>query len=120
MPRVSPPPLLDRTCVNSDVLRWLHAQLGPETDSDDLTARYGRLRSAKAVALEVIHERLAALLAEPLKVTVNGVATIDNSANVSALERRAALIVDEAAPDEPVTADHGLLTAVPLCARPRR
>ncbi|MER6425760.1 hypothetical protein [Streptomyces sp. NPDC001137] len=106
--------------MNSNVLRWLQAQLGPDTDSDDLSARYERLRSAKAVALEVIHERLAALLAEPLKVTVNGVATIDNSANVSALERRAALIVDETAPDEPVTVDHGLLTTISLCPRRRR
>ncbi|MGX1909297.1 hypothetical protein ACWIID_10575 [Streptomyces phaeochromogenes] len=106
--------------MNSDVLRWLQAQLGPETDSDDLAARYERLRSAKAVAVEVIRERLAALLAEPLKVTVNGVATIDNSANVSALERRAAQMLDETAPDETPVTRHDLLTTVPLSARPRR
>lgn len=106
--------------MNSDVLRWLQAQLGPDTDARDLTSRYERLNSAKAVALEVLHERLAALVAEPLKVTVNGVATIDNSANVSALERRAAQMLDEAAPDEAPVGRHDLLTTVPLSARPRR
>ncbi|MDN3029476.1 hypothetical protein [Streptomyces sp. S.PB5] len=106
--------------MNSDVLRWLQAQLGPDTDARDLTSRYERLNSAKAVALEVLHERLAALVAEPLKVTVNGVATIDNSANVSALERRAAQMLDETAPDEAPVARHGLLTTVQLSARPRR
>lgn len=106
--------------MNIDVLRWLQAQLGPNTNTDELTARYERLNSAKAVALEVLHERIAVLVAEPLKVTVNGVATIDNSANVAALERRAAQVIDEAAPDEPPTAHHELLVTVPLSARPRR
>ncbi|KUL24329.1 hypothetical protein ADL12_37590 [Streptomyces regalis] len=70
--------------------------------------------------MEVLHERLAVLVAEPLKVTVNGVATIDNSANVTALERRAAQINDETAPDEQSTAVHDVLTTVQLCARRRR
>ncbi|UQA93757.1 hypothetical protein [Streptomyces halobius] len=106
--------------MNIDVLRWLQSQLGPDTDAEDLTARYEHLRSAKAVALEVLHERVAALVAEPLKVTVNGVATIDNSANVAALERRAAQIADETAPDDPHATGHDLLTTVQLCARRRR
>ncbi|MEU9120095.1 hypothetical protein AB0C96_09575 [Streptomyces sp. NPDC048506] len=106
--------------MNIDVLRWLQAQLGPDTDAEDLTTRYERLRSAKAVALEILHERIAALVAEPLKVTVNGVATIDNSANVAALERRAAQITDETAPDDPPATGHDLLTTVQLCARRRR
>ncbi|MEV0370567.1 hypothetical protein AB0I10_12160 [Streptomyces sp. NPDC050636] len=106
--------------MNIDVLRWLQAQLGPDTDAEDLTARYERLHSAKAVALEVLYERVAALVAEPLKVTVNGVATIDNSANVAALERRAAQIADETAPDDPPATGHDLLTTVQLCARRRR
>lgn len=106
--------------MNPEVLRWLQAQLGPDTDPQDLAARYARLHSAKAVALEVLHEQIATLIAEPLKVTVNGVATIDNSANVTALERRAAQLADEPAPDDPPALEHGLLTAVPLCARARR
>ncbi|MFE4869481.1 hypothetical protein [Streptomyces sp. NPDC056682] len=106
--------------MNSDVLRWLQAQLGPDTDPNDLTARYERLHSAKAVALELLHERMAALVAEPLKVTVNGVATIDNSANVAALERRAAQLIDETAPDDPPATRHDVLTTIPLFARLRR
>ncbi|MGB8946472.1 MAG: hypothetical protein WCD21_40495 [Streptomyces sp.] len=106
--------------MNSDVLRWLQAQLGLDTNSDDLDARYERLHSAKAVALEVLHERLAALVAEPLKVTVNGVATIDNSPNVAALERRAAQIADEVAPDELSTVGQGLISTVQMSARQRR
>jgi hypothetical protein len=106
--------------VDSDVLRWLQAQLGPDTDPTDLSHRYERLHSARTVALEVLHERIAALIAEPLKVTVNGIATIDNSANVAALERRAAQLDTEPAPDDPPATGHDLLTTVRLCARPRR
>ncbi|KIZ15400.1 hypothetical protein [Streptomyces natalensis] len=107
--------------MNIDVLRWLQSQLGPDIDDGDLAARYDRLHSAKAVALEVLHERVNALVAEPLKVTVNGVATIDNSANVAALERRIAQLGSEAAaPDDPPSESHDLLTTVQLRARRRR
>ncbi|MEU5002081.1 hypothetical protein [Streptomyces sp. NPDC021622] len=106
--------------MNIDVLRWLQSQLGPDTDPTDLAHRYGRLNSARAVALEVLHERIAALVAEPLKVTVNGVATIDNSANVSALERRAAQLTAEQAPDDLLDANRDPLATVQLHARPRR
>ncbi|MGG2460597.1 hypothetical protein ACO0M4_12400 [Streptomyces sp. RGM 3693] len=106
--------------MNSDVLRWLQAQLGPGIDAEDLATRYERLRSAKAVALEVLHERVAALVAEPLKVTVNGVATIDNSANVAALERQLAQLNAASAPDEAPADPSDLLTAIPMRTRPRR
>lgn len=106
--------------MNSDVLHWLQSQLGPDTDMADLAARYERLHSARAVAAEILHERIATLVAEPLKVTVNGVATIDNSANVAALERRAAQLLSEPAPDERPAAGHDVLTTVQLCARQRR
>ncbi|WP_158692762.1 hypothetical protein [Streptomyces roseochromogenus] len=106
--------------MHSDVLRWLQAQLGPDVDTTDLTSRYERLGSARAVALEVVQERIAVLVAEPLKVTVNGVVTIDNSANVAALERRAAHINAADAPDDPSRPSHSLLTTVQLFSRPRR
>ncbi|MEN8649070.1 hypothetical protein ABCR94_00070 [Streptomyces sp. 21So2-11] len=106
--------------MNSDVLRWLQSQLGPETDPGDLAQRYELLHSARTVALEVLHERIAALVAEPLKVTVNGVATIDNSANVAALERRLTALTDEPTPDEPSVTGPQLLSTVQLRARPRR
>ncbi|WP_433547172.1 hypothetical protein ACQPZG_20365 [Streptomyces sp. CA-294286] len=106
--------------MNSDVLSWLMSQLGPDTDRTDLDLRYDRLRSARGVALEVLHERMAGLLAEPLKVTVNGVVTVDNSANVSALERRAAQLLTEPAPDDAPAGVHDLVTPIQLRARPRR
>ena len=43
--------------------RWLFAQLGPGTDTADLDARYARLGSGRAVALEVLREKG---LVEPL------------------------------------------------------
>ncbi|GHE11387.1 hypothetical protein [Streptomyces alanosinicus] len=106
--------------MNSDVLHWLHAQLGPDIDAANLVSRYERLGSARAVALEVLHERTAALLADPLKVTVNGVVTIDNSANVSALERQAARISAAEAPDDLSPMQGGTLIAVQLHTRARR
>ncbi|MFH8745757.1 hypothetical protein ACH4GK_00640 [Streptomyces rimosus] len=106
--------------MSAAVLRWLLAQLGPDTDATELTARYERLHSARAVVLEVLHERRAALLAEPLKVTVNGVATIDTSANVTAPERTIAQLADEPAPDDPAAVDRYLLSTVHLCPRRRR
>ena len=86
------------------VLAWLLAQLGPATDTDDLQTRYTRLGSARAVALEVFTERRAKLLAEPLRLTVNNVLTLDNSANLTGLERQIAAVESGTAPDD-VTAD---------------
>ncbi|MEU5435432.1 hypothetical protein AB0G73_18920 [Streptomyces sp. NPDC020719] len=106
--------------MDNDVLHWLQSQLGPGTSPTDLAERYKRLHSARAVAAEVLHERIAVLVAEPLKVTVNGVATIDNSANVAVLERQAAQIIHESAPDDSPMAGHDLLTTVELQSRPRR
>ncbi|MFI8085939.1 hypothetical protein ACIF6L_34755 [Kitasatospora sp. NPDC086009] len=104
---------------------WLLAELGTATDPADLDARYARLRSARAVALEVLRERRQTLLAQPLKVALSGVVSIDNSANVAAIERQIASLVDPAAPpapDDPQPAGPddvgpGILQ---LNARPRR
>ncbi|MFC4512207.1 hypothetical protein [Streptomyces ehimensis] len=101
-------------------MSWLLAQLGPDTDTTDLQTRYLRLRSARAVALEILNERLAKLLAEPLKVSVNGVVTVDQTTNVSALERRITAVAADTAPDDTPTAGRDLLTTVALCPRRRR
>ncbi|MDQ0990740.1 hypothetical protein [Streptomyces sp. V3I7] len=81
---------------------WLLAQLGPDTDPADLERRYFRLRSVRAVALEVLGERRAKLLADPLKVSVDGVVTMDLQENLRGIERQ----IDQAgrapAPDDPV------------------
>ncbi|MFH8772050.1 hypothetical protein [Streptomyces sp. NPDC017958] len=105
--------------MDAAVLAWLLAQLGPSTDQTDLQARYARLGTARSVALEVLYERRAKLLAEPLQLTVNGVATLDQSANLSGLERQIASVEDATAPDEPNGGGDTLIVA-PLESAHRR
>ncbi|MFD3452782.1 hypothetical protein ACFWVC_11405 [Streptomyces sp. NPDC058691] len=100
------------------VLAWLLSQLGPATDQSDLQTRYGRLGSARAVALEVLSERRARLLAEPLQLTVNGVVTLDNSNNLTGLERQIADVQGAQAPDD--IADGTELVVAPLQRRTYR
>ncbi|WP_406303741.1 hypothetical protein OHA61_17065 [Streptomyces sp. NBC_00885] len=80
---------------------WLRAQLGPDADAADLEARYFRLRSVRAVALEVLGERRAKLLADPLKVTVDGVVTMDLQENLRGIERQIDQVRQAPAPDDP-------------------
>jgi hypothetical protein len=97
----------------------LLAQLGPTTDTADLDARYARLTSARAVANEVLAERRAKLLADPLRMTVDRVVTIDQSNNLAGLERQITALVDLVAPDELVDGEEStdLVTAPLLRAR---
>ncbi|MFE5117737.1 hypothetical protein [Streptomyces sp. NPDC056669] len=80
---------------------WLLAQLGPDTDPADLERRFFRLRSARAVALEVLGERRAKLLGDPLKVTVDGVVTMDLQENLRGIERQIEAVRQASAPDDP-------------------
>ncbi|MFJ1994267.1 hypothetical protein [Streptomyces asiaticus] len=80
---------------------WLLAQLGPDTDPADLERRFFRLRSARAVALEVLGERRAKLLGDPLKVTVDGVVTMDLQENLRGIERQIEAVRQTLAPDDP-------------------
>ncbi|GAA3371228.1 hypothetical protein GCM10020367_21040 [Streptomyces sannanensis] len=82
------------------VLAWLLAQLGPSTNTSDLEARYTRLGKARAVAAEVLAERRAKLLADPLRITVNGVVTLDQAQNLAGIERQIADLADTPAPDD--------------------
>lgn len=50
---------------------YLRSELG-EADRNDLDARYQRLGSLQAVVVEALRERKAALIADPLTVTVQG------------------------------------------------
>ncbi|MFE0642100.1 hypothetical protein ACFW2Y_10905 [Streptomyces sp. NPDC058877] len=70
---------------------YLRSELG-EAARADLDARYQRLGSPQAVAVEVLRERRAALVSDPLAVTVQGVATVNNAENVRALERQIAAL----------------------------
>ncbi|GGS33424.1 hypothetical protein Snoj_32420 [Streptomyces nojiriensis] len=101
--------------MNPAVLAWLLAQLGPATDQTDLTARYARLASAREVAREVLSERRANLLAEPLRMVVDGVVTIDQSNNLQGLERQLAALTETSAPDDSVAGEPGIeLVTAPL------
>ncbi|MFJ2774773.1 hypothetical protein [Streptomyces sp. NPDC087300] len=95
------------------LLAWLRAQLGTATGEQDLASRYERLGRARAVAAEVLAERRAKLLAEPLRMTVDGVVTIDQTNNLAGLERQIADLDDLVAPDDPAPGDAGpdLVTA---------
>ncbi|MEU5093751.1 hypothetical protein [Streptomyces sp. NPDC020996] len=77
---------------------YLRSELG-DADRADLDARYTRLGSLEAVAVEVLRERKAALVSDPLAVTVQGVATVNNAENVKALERQIAAL-EESRPNE--------------------
>ncbi|MFI0156224.1 hypothetical protein [Streptomyces lydicus] len=83
---------------------WLIAQLGTDTNLTDLNARYTRLGKARAVAIEVLNQRKADLIAQPSVIGVSSVVNINTTGNIAALERQIALLeADDAppAPDEP-------------------
>ncbi|WP_395371421.1 hypothetical protein OHU45_25655 [Streptomyces tubercidicus] len=86
---------------------WLMAQLGPDTDAADLERRFFRLRSVRAVALEVLGQRRAKLLADPLKVTVDGVVTMDLQENLRGIERQIEQCRQSPAPDDAEDSDEG-------------
>ncbi|MFF9403474.1 hypothetical protein [Streptomyces sp. NPDC014744] len=92
---------------------YLRSELG-EADRPDLDARYQRLGSLQAVAIEVLRKRRAALVSDPLAVTVQGVATVNNAENVKALERQIAALEDNA-PNE-----NAYVSPVPLLHRHSR
>ncbi|MDQ8706731.1 hypothetical protein RCO28_30290 [Streptomyces sp. LHD-70] len=75
--------------LSDDDFAYLRSELG-EVNRQDLEARYARLHEVRDVALEVLRERRASLVADPLTVTVQGVATVNNAENVRALERQIA------------------------------
>lgn len=105
--------------MTTETLAWLLAQLGASTDTTDLDTRYARLHTARAVAIEVLQSRVAALLSTPLKVALSGVVTVDNTANAAAMQAKidALMAGNPPAPDDPVaTTGEGfaLVFTVPL------
>lgn len=107
---------------------WLTMQLGTATDLVDLDARYTRLGTARAVAIEVLYERRAALVhGQPGTVNVPGVVSINVGENIKAIERQIAaleagtpLAPDETDPDGDGTAGDTGLGTIRLIERPRR
>lgn len=104
---------------------WLISQLGTATDLTDLTARYTRLGKARAVALEVLNQRLADLRAQVASVNLSGVVSVTYTENIKAYERQ--ILALEAggspAPDETTPSDGDdivVLGTFQLVERPRR
>jgi hypothetical protein len=108
--------------VDTAVQHWLLAQLGTDTDLADLTTRYTRLGTARAVALEVLRERYAALRDQPTAVTVTNVVAINATANLAAYERQIAALEagEPPAPDEDDGQGPDAISVICLKARPRR
>ena len=91
--------------MDAAVLAWLRAELGAATDLADLNTRYDRLGTARAVAIEVVRERLAALLAQPSSVTVSSVVGVSYTENIKAYERQLERLEngEPPAPDAPAS-----------------
>lgn len=103
-------------------LAWLKAELGTATDTADLELRYTRLGALRAVALEVLRERLAALLAQPASINVSGVVSINYGETIKALERQILALEsgEPLAPDEDADDDVEPFGIIQLVERPRR
>lgn len=102
---------------------WLIAQLGTSTDLTDLNARYTRLGRARAVAVEILNQRLADLRAQAATVNVSSVVSVSYAENIKAYERQIALLEAGAfpAPDEDGNStDTVLLGSFQLVERRRR
>ncbi|MET8571776.1 hypothetical protein [Streptomyces sp. NPDC004783] len=107
------------------VTAWLKGELGSTVDLADLEVRYLRLGTARAVALEVLRERLADLRAQPATVNLSGVVGVGFAENIKAYERQIALLEDgqPPAPDDPTDPDGSNLGGIGmlhLVERPRR
>ncbi|CAM5722308.1 MULTISPECIES: hypothetical protein [Streptomyces] len=102
---------------------WLLAQLGTATDLADLDQRYTRLGAARAVALEILRERLADLIAQPSVIGVSSVVNLNTTANIAALERQITRLEngEPPAPDDPIADDTDTgFAVIQLRERPRR
>jgi hypothetical protein len=100
--------------VDAAVLAWLKSELGADTDQSDLIVRYTRLGTARAVAIEVVRERLAALRSQPSTVNVSAVVGVSYVENIKAYERQLARLESGTppAPDDPDTGDESADTTL--------
>lgn len=109
--------------MDAAVTAWLLAELGTTTDLTDLQTRYTRLGGARAVALEILRERLATLRSQPATVNVSSVVSVSNVENIRAYERQIERLEngEPPAPDDATdTTDYGGFDTITLTARPRR
>lgn len=86
---------------------YLQSELGSGVDLADMQVRYDRLGSAKAVALEVIRQRLADALQAPTSFSIPGVYQETTTGNVSALQEQLKRVATEADVDGDGIPDSG-------------
>lgn len=93
--------------MDTAIRAWLISQLGTATDLADLASRYTRLGNARAVALEVLNERLAALRSQASTVNLSGAVSVSFTENIKSYERQIAALEagGSPAPDDPVPAE---------------
>ncbi|MFB7867352.1 hypothetical protein [Streptomyces sp. NPDC056069] len=111
--------------MDAAVRAWLISQLGTSTDLADLDTRYTRLGAARLVAVEILRERLAALIHEqPSTLAVSGVVSLSYGENIRALERQITALENgqPPAPDDPADPDDipDSIGIIQLVERPRR
>ncbi|MEU6979575.1 hypothetical protein [Streptomyces sp. NPDC046371] len=110
--------------MDAAVRAWLISQLGTSTDLADLDTRYTRLGAARPVALEILRERLAALIHDqPSTLAVSGVVSLSYGENIRAIERQITALEngEPPAPDDVDTDDvPDGLGVIQLVGRPRR
>ena len=78
--------------LNANQLAWLRDEVGDSPETSELNEMFDRLGSVRDVAIAVLRRRRANLLASPLSTTLQGVASVNYSENVKALERRIAAL----------------------------
>lgn len=83
--------------------RWLRDELPDSVTDEQLQSRYDDLGSVRDVAIAFLRDQRSELLASPLSTSVAGVASVNYSENVKAIERRLAALVqlDDDPTDEP-------------------
>ncbi|MFC8008663.1 hypothetical protein [Streptomyces cinereoruber] len=113
--------------MDAAVRAWLTSRLGANTDQAGLDVRYARLRTARAVAIEILYERHAALINDqPSTLSVSGVVSLSYAENIKAIERLIKQLESGKlpAPDDPTDElDDGVpdgYGTIQLTPRPRR
>lgn len=84
-------------------LAWLRDELGDQPDDAALQERYERLGSVRDVAIAVWRRRRTDFIASPLSTQLAGVAGVNASENVRAIDRRIAALelLDDDPTDSP-------------------
>jgi hypothetical protein len=83
--------------ADAAALAVIRSYIGAKTppSDNDLTASLDRLKTAEAVALEILRGRLADMLASPASVSLSGDWSQDASANIRALKDQVADLQDK-------------------------